>query len=70
MNDNIFKLSKIIFYKLLILDYSLTVNLSLGNNTTDTNSTIIESNCEMFGAFSYIIQFILGVLSFMILICK
>ena len=42
------------------------------NVTNITNITIGNDNtkCEMFGLFGYMVQIILGVLSFMILISK
>jgi hypothetical protein len=38
------------------------------NNSTGTENIYDEEKCEMFGSFGYIIQFILGVLSFMVLV--
>jgi hypothetical protein len=44
--------------------------IKLDNSQSDSNPLVNEKKCDLFGSFSFIVQVILGVLSFMVLVCK
>ena len=45
-------------------------NLDNSTNTTAPSDLLNEKKCDLFGGFSFFVQFILGILSFMVLVCK
>lgn len=57
-------------YYVYVYLYVIIVEVSSGSNETSVEEEQREEKCEMLGVFGYVIQFVLGVLAFMVLFVK